>query len=59
MTVAVEGGPDVLVTMTRTMARKLGLDEGAKVWLTAAQGATTVPVMQADSVGPWRSSTSQ
>ena len=45
--VSVEGGSDVLVTMTRTLARNTGVEEGARVWLTAAHGATTVPVMQA------------
>jgi sulfate transport system ATP-binding protein len=47
VTVATEDGSDVLVTMTRTLARNLGIEEGAKVWLTAARGATTVPVMAA------------
>ena len=37
----------MLVTMTRTLARNLGVEEGAKVWLTAAKGATSVPVMTA------------
>jgi sulfate transport system ATP-binding protein len=41
------GTADVLVTMTRTLARNLGVEEHAKVWLTPAQGATTVPVMRA------------
>jgi len=43
--VLTEAGQEVLVTMTRTLARSLGVEEGAKVWLTAAKGATTVPVM--------------
>jgi sulfate transport system ATP-binding protein len=47
VTVATEDGAEVLVTMTRTLARNLGIEEGARVWLTAAQGATTVPVMAA------------
>ncbi|HCB04927.1 MAG TPA: sulfate ABC transporter ATP-binding protein [Nocardioides sp.] len=47
VTVATEGSGDVLVTMTRTLARNLGVAEGAKVWLTTAKGATTVPVMSA------------
>jgi sulfate/thiosulfate transport system ATP-binding protein len=47
VTVAVDGAPDVLVTMTRTLARNIGVEEGARVWLTAAKGATTVPVMAA------------
>jgi sulfate transport system ATP-binding protein len=47
VSVTTEDGSDVLVTMTRTLARNLGVEEGAKVWLTAAKGATTVPVMAA------------
>jgi len=47
VSVMTEDGSDVLVTMTRTLARNLGVEEGAKVWLTAAKGATTVPVMAA------------
>jgi sulfate transport system ATP-binding protein len=47
VTVATDEGTDVLVTMTRTLARNLGIDEGARVWLAAAKGATTVPVMAA------------
>ena len=45
--VLTDGGQEVLVTMTKTLARSLGIEEGAKVWLTAAKGATTVPVMPA------------
>jgi sulfate transport system ATP-binding protein len=51
VTVHTEGGEDVLVTMTRTLARSLGVEEGAKVWLTAAKGATTVPVMAGAAAG--------
>jgi sulfate/thiosulfate transport system ATP-binding protein len=36
---------EVLVTMTRTHARSVGVEEGVAVWLTAAQGAVTVPVV--------------
>lgn len=43
VTVRTESGDDVLVTMTRTHARSLGLEEGAKVWLSIAEGAITVP----------------
>jgi len=43
VTVRTDGGDDVLVTMTRTHARSLGVEEGAKVWLTIAEGAITVP----------------
>jgi sulfate transport system ATP-binding protein len=35
--------PDVLVTMTRSHAR--GIETGSKVWLQAAKGASTVPVL--------------
>src|SRR3954454_13806125 len=45
--VLTEANQEVLVTMTRTLARSLGVEQGAKVWLTAARGATTVPVMAA------------
>jgi sulfate transport system ATP-binding protein len=31
---------------TRTHARGLGLEEGMRVWLTPATGATTVPAMK-------------
>jgi sulfate/thiosulfate transport system ATP-binding protein len=51
VTVHTEGGEDVLVTMTRTLARSIGVEEGAKVWLTAARGATTVPVMAGAAAG--------
>jgi sulfate transport system ATP-binding protein len=47
VTVATDDGADVLVSMTRTLARNLGIEENAKVWLTAAKGATSVPVMAA------------
>ena len=46
-TVLTDDGQEVLVTMTRTHARSLGLEEGQHVWLTAASGATTVPTMAA------------
>ena len=49
--VLTEANQEVLVTMTRTLARSLGVEEGAKVWLTAAHGATTVPVMAAAATG--------
>jgi sulfate transport system ATP-binding protein len=35
-------GQDVTVTLTRTHARALGLEEGATVWLSPAPGANTV-----------------
>jgi sulfate transport system ATP-binding protein len=49
--VLTEANQEVLVTMTRTLARSLGVEQGAKVWLTAARGATTVPVMAAAAAG--------
>ncbi len=47
VTVRTEDGSDVLVSMTRTLARNTGVEEGAKVWLTTAKGAISVPVMTA------------
>ena len=44
-TVTAEDGSDVTVVLTRTHARSLGLEEGVRVWLTAASGATTIPAM--------------
>jgi sulfate transport system ATP-binding protein len=41
-----EDGQEVAVVTTRTHARALGLDEGVRVWLTPATGATTVPAMK-------------
>lgn len=41
------GGEPVSVVLTRTHARALGIDVGSRVWLTAADGATTVPSMLA------------
>ena len=49
--VVTDADQEVLVTMTRTLARSLGVEQGAKVWLTAAHGATTVPVMAAAAAG--------
>jgi sulfate transport system ATP-binding protein len=40
--VAVAGRPDVTVVLTRTHARSMQLEAGASVWLTPAEGATTV-----------------
>jgi sulfate/thiosulfate transport system ATP-binding protein len=45
VTVTAEDGSEVLVTMTRTLARNLGVEEGVQVWLVAAKGATSVPSM--------------
>ena len=43
LTVLTIDGQDVSVTLTRTHARALGLEEGATVWLTPAAGSNTVP----------------
>ena len=44
-TVTAEDGTEITVVMTRTHARHLGIEEGVKVWLTPASGATTIPAM--------------
>lgn len=46
VTVTTNAGDEVTVVMTRTHSRSLGLDQGHKVWLTPATGATTVPAMR-------------
>ena len=38
LTVDTEGGDEVTVTMTRSHTQALGVEEGAKVWLTVCQG---------------------
>jgi sulfate/thiosulfate transport system ATP-binding protein len=43
---AIEGGQEISVLTTRAHARALGLEEGARVWLTPATGATTVPAVE-------------
>ena len=43
LTVLTIDGQDVSITLTRTHARALGLEEGATVWLTPASGANVVP----------------
>ena len=43
LTIETDGGDQVTVTMTRTHAKSLGIEENAKVWLTVAEGAITVP----------------
>jgi sulfate transport system ATP-binding protein len=43
--VTTDAGDDVVVVLTRTHARSLGLEPGARVWLTPAPGAITVPAM--------------
>ena len=44
LTVTTEAGDDVVVTMTRSHMRHIGVEEGSKVWLTVAPGAVAVPV---------------
>jgi sulfate transport system ATP-binding protein len=45
-TVLTDDGEEVTVVLTRTHARQLGLETGARVWVTAASGATMVPSMR-------------
>jgi sulfate transport system ATP-binding protein len=45
-TVLTDDGEEVVVVLTRTHARELGLEAGARVWVTAASGAT-LPSMAA------------
>lgn len=42
LTVLTDGGEVVTVEMTRTHARRLGVEEGSTVFLSAVLGATTV-----------------
>ena len=42
LTVTLEGGDEVNVTMTRSHQRHIGVDEGSKVWLGVSKGAITV-----------------
>ena len=42
-TVLTDGGDEVTVVMTRTLARQLDLETGVRVWVSAAAGATTMP----------------
>ena len=46
-TVETEKGETVIITMTRTHARTVGLEANARVWLTPAVGANGVPKMAA------------
>jgi sulfate/thiosulfate transport system ATP-binding protein len=47
LTITTESGEEVTVTMTRSHMRHIGVEDGAKVWLTVANGATAVPVVRA------------
>ncbi|WP_109510244.1 sulfate/molybdate ABC transporter ATP-binding protein [Nocardioides speluncae] len=42
LTVLTDDGEEVVVVLTRTHARSLGLDVGSHVWLAPAEGANTV-----------------
>jgi sulfate/thiosulfate transport system ATP-binding protein len=46
-TVLTDDGDEVTVVLTRTHARQLGLETGARVWVTAAAGALTMPSLKA------------
>ncbi len=46
-TVLTDDGDEVTVVLTRTHARQLGLESGARVWVTPASGATVIPTMAA------------
>ena len=43
LTITLEDGGDVGVTMTRSHQRHIGVEEGSNVWLTVSKGAITVP----------------
>jgi sulfate transport system ATP-binding protein len=43
VTVLTDAGEEVVVTVTRTAARHLGVQEGRHVWLSPAAGAVTLP----------------
>ena len=49
VTVLTDDGEEVSVILTRTHARQLGIEEGVRVWVTPASGATTVPSMVASA----------
>ena len=42
LTVTTESGDDVMVTMTRSHMRHIGVEDGSKVWLTTSDGAVSV-----------------
>ncbi|MCI1748263.1 MAG: TOBE-like domain-containing protein [Acidipropionibacterium sp.] len=48
---AADGSSDVLVNLTRTFARSLGLHEGEQVWLEPEDGATTLPAAGVSASG--------
>ena len=44
LTVILEGGDTVVVSMTRSHQKHIGVEEGSRVWLTVSKGAITAPV---------------
>jgi sulfate transport system ATP-binding protein len=48
-TVLTDDGDEVTVVLTRTHARQLALDTGTRVWISAAEGALTMPSTKAGS----------
>jgi sulfate transport system ATP-binding protein len=46
VTVLTDSGEEVVVVLTRTHARNLGVDVGKHVWLSAAAGATSVSALR-------------
>lgn len=47
VTVLTDDGEEVTIVLTRTQARQLGVETGARVWVSAASGATMVRSMSA------------
>ena len=43
LTVTTEAGDEVIVTMTRSHMRHIGVEDGSNVWLTTSAGAVGVP----------------
>jgi sulfate transport system ATP-binding protein len=47
VTVLTDDGEEVNVILTRTQSRQIGVEDGARVWVTPASGATVLPAMAA------------
>jgi hypothetical protein len=45
LTVSLEGGDDVVVSMTRSHQQHIGVEEGSRIWLAVSKGAITVPTV--------------
>jgi len=45
LTVTTEAGDQVMVSMTRSHMKHIGVEEGSKVWLSVGKGAVTVPAV--------------